>query len=73
MLTKKPKAKTEETTDAGPMMAFDKRLQQREKPKKAGGFGKPKPKAEAAPAEEAAPPGTFFKPKKVEKKSSFRR
>lgn len=76
MLRRTPKKPEETTTtEEAPLLAFDKRLQQREKPKKQSSFGKPKPKPEAsatAPTtpEEAPPPGTFFKVKPAEKKKS---
>jgi hypothetical protein len=70
MLTKKKDTKTE-TVDTSELMAFDKRKQIKEKPKKQGFGSKPAAKEEA-PAE-APLAGTFFKPKKVEKKSSFGR
>jgi hypothetical protein len=70
MLTKKKDTKTE-TVDTSELMAFDKRKQIKEKPKKQG-FGS-KPAAKEEPPAEAPLAGTFFKPKKVEKKSSFGR
>jgi hypothetical protein len=70
MLTKKKDTKVE-TVDTSELMAFDKRKQIKEKPKKQGFGSKPAAKEEA-PAE-APLAGTFFKPKKVEKKSSFGR
>jgi hypothetical protein len=71
MLTKKKDTKNTEPADTSELMAFDKRKQMKEKPKKQGFGSKPAAKEEA-PAE-APLAGTFFKPKKVEKKSSFGR
>jgi hypothetical protein len=70
MLTKKKDTKTE-TTDTSELMAFDKRKQMKDKPKKQGFGSRPTTKEE--PPAEAPLVGTFFKPKKVEKKSSFGR